>query len=152
MGVITDIGKELTEPLDIYSINPAATDYWNSIVNIAQLVQSSYYDLWYPIRNMGLALSDETAAIAIKLDHTLIDVRLQGILDPVYAALGKGLQLYGQFWNAVTSVLGLSYSSSDSTYRIIADGFVNRTKVRLLDLESKSDPFTGTEMQKLYWL
>jgi hypothetical protein len=152
MGIISDIGKELTYPLERDSIGPNATDYWYNMGNIASLVVSKYYEYWYEIRNMGLALSDETAAIAIRVEHDILDVKLAGILDPVYDAMEGTLHLYGSFWTYITDLLGVVYNAATSTYAIASQGFINETNVRLRVLEEKGDPFTQTEMQRLYWL
>ncbi len=152
MGTISDIGTELFENNGRVVLTADPSSVWMNTVDIMNYVNANYYQYFALIQDMSDGWSQEVAAVTIRMQHNIIDPILDNILLEVSSALEGTLHLYGSFWDYITNTLGIAYNSVNSTYYLTADGFISQIRHRVSELEAKADPFTETEMSKLFWL
>ena len=152
MGAITDIvAEDIIRPME-YNLSLAQSSLWMNMTEIVRYTDRHFYEY------MSITVDDIEddnvwfAASAIRIAQDTIESYLAAFKETINNSLASTLHLEGAFWEAITSLLGLSYNSTYSTYSPLTSGFYNQTKVRLDALERKADPFTQTEMEKLFWL
>lgn len=152
MGVITDaVAADVFNPME-KALADVDEMLWTDIYFLAEYVDMFWYQYWEQLYGSGMNEGEIRIAVTIALTQDMIDVCFEYIMRPIREELNRTLHLQGKFWNFITSELGISYNSQNSSYAWIAGGWKERIDDKIKELEANVSPFTDEQIAKLEYV